>query len=102
MTTGEEVWKVYLAKCSDGSLYCGISKDVPARISKHNAGKGAKYTQSRRPVKLAAVSREMSKSDALKLEYSVKKQPAKDKLKVLKGQKEKNISFEGHNTKGCI
>lgn len=42
----------YLARCSDGSLYAGTCVDVKAREAKHNAGEGAKYTRSRRPVKI--------------------------------------------------
>jgi len=42
----------------------------------HNSGRGAKYTRSRRPVELVAASSEMTKSDALKLEYRVKQVPA--------------------------
>ena len=68
-------WIVYLVKCSDNSLYCGSTNDVNSRIEKHNAGKGAKYTQSRLPVELVAVSRELSKSDALSLEHYIKQQP---------------------------
>ncbi len=83
-------WKVYLLKCSDHSLYCGITNDIQARIAKHNAGKGAKYTQSRLPVELVAVSKEYSKSDALKLEYFIKQQPAGEKIEALK-QGRKNI-----------
>ena len=86
ITKEEDCWKVYLIKCADDSLYCGIAKDVTARIEKHNAGKGAKYTRFRCPVELAAVSMEMSRSDALKLESEIKKLPAKDKIKVLKEQ----------------
>ena len=79
-----ERWKVYLIKCADNTLYCGIAKDVASRIEKHNMGKGAKYTRSRLPVKLAAISDELSKSEALKLEHYVKKQSAEDKIRVLK------------------
>ena len=42
----------YLARCADGSLYCGSCVDIQARESKHNDGKGAKYTRSRRPIKI--------------------------------------------------
>ena len=42
----------YLARWSDGSLYAGTCLDVVARERKHNDGKGAKYTRSRRPVKI--------------------------------------------------
>ena len=77
-------WKVYLVKCADNSLYCGITNDITSRITKHNAGKGAKYTQSRLPVELMAASRELSKSDALTLEHYIKQQPAMEKIDVLK------------------
>ncbi|MHA2404361.1 MAG: GIY-YIG nuclease family protein [Candidatus Kariarchaeaceae archaeon] len=30
------VWKVYLVRCSDNSLYCGITNDINCRIRKHN------------------------------------------------------------------
>ena len=77
-------WKVYLVKCADNSLYCGITNDITARITKHNAGKGAKYTQSRLPVELMAASRELSKSDALTLEHYIKQQHAGEKIDALK------------------
>ena len=80
MTNVAETWKVYLVKCADSSLYCGIAKDVAERVEKHNASKGAKYTRSRLPVNLVAVSAEMSKSEALKLEAHIKKQPADEKV----------------------
>ncbi len=76
-------WRVYLIKCSDNSLYCGITNDIEARIAKHNAGKGAKYTQSRLPVELMVSSKKLSKSDALKLEYYIKQQPAGKKIEAL-------------------
>ena len=44
------VWHIYVLRCSDDSLYCGIALDVPRRISQHQNGKGAKYTRSRLPV----------------------------------------------------
>ncbi|HLC75636.1 MAG TPA: GIY-YIG nuclease family protein [Candidatus Peribacterales bacterium] len=40
----------YLARCSDTSLYSGSCIDLKAREAKHNEGKGAKYTRSRRPI----------------------------------------------------
>ena len=79
-------WVVYLLQCSDNSLYCGISNNVTRRVDAHNAGKGAKYTKSRRPVELVATSREMTKGDALKLEYGVRKLPANKKIKALEEQ----------------
>jgi len=78
-------WAVYLIRCSDESLYCGITNNLENRLEAHNSGKGAKYTRSRRPVELVAVSPEMTKSDALKLEFRVKQVPAGKKyLELIK------------------
>jgi putative endonuclease len=76
-------WKVYLVRCADNSLYCGITNDLNGRIEKHNTGKGAKYTQSRLPVALVAASRGLSKSAALRLEHYIKQQPARKKVEML-------------------
>ena len=82
-------WIVYLVRCSDNSLYCGISNDIKSRVIEHNSGKGAKYTRSRRPVELVSISDEMTKSEALKLEYRIKRLPADEKLVELTNDKEK-------------
>jgi len=72
-------WIVYLIRCSDESLYCGVTNNLKNRLIAHNSGRGAKYTRSRRPVELVAASPEMTKNDALKLEYRVKQVPASKK-----------------------
>lgn len=78
-------WVVYLVQCSDESLYCGITNNLENRLEAHNSGKGARYTRSRRPVTLVGTSSEMNRSDALKLEYRVKRVPAnKKKLELAK------------------
>jgi len=59
--------------CRDDSLYCGISVDVNQRLEKHNAGKGAKYTRSRRPCRLFAIWPADSQSDALRKEAAFKR-----------------------------
>ncbi len=76
-------WVAYIVRCSDNSLYCGISNDLKNRLVEHNTGKGAKYTRSRRPVKLVGVSSELTKSEALKLEYKIKQLPADRKIDEL-------------------
>ena len=73
---------VYLLRCVDGSLYCGSTNDLGARIVAHNAGKGAKYTRSRLPVTLAYFERAADKSAALKREYAVKRLPRAKKLQL--------------------
>ncbi len=68
-----DVWFVYLARCNDGTLYCGVARDVKERIAKHDAGKGARYTRGRGPLTVAAVRRCPSHGDALRLELAVKR-----------------------------
>lgn len=78
------MWYIYIVRCSDESLYCGITKDVLGRVKKHNTGKGAKYTRSRRPVSLVDFSPvSTSKSDALKIEYAFKRLSRKKKIDAL-------------------
>ena len=82
-------WIVYLIRCSDESLYCGITNNLKNRLEAHNSGKGAKYTRFRGPVELVAASHEMTKSDALKLEYRVKQVPASNKYLELTKEENK-------------
>ncbi|MBA3463766.1 MAG: GIY-YIG nuclease family protein [Deltaproteobacteria bacterium] len=65
-------WYVYVARCRDGSLYCGIARDVAARIADHDAGKGAKYTRGRGPLAVVLVRRCREKGGALRIEYAFK------------------------------
>jgi putative endonuclease len=44
---------VYLLRCADGSLYCGWTTDLRARLLAHGTGRGARYTRARLPVELA-------------------------------------------------
>lgn len=75
-------WTVYLLECSDGTMYCGITNDLDRRLKEHNFGKrGAKYTRSRRPVKIFGSFPASSRSDAQKSEMRIKKMKRKDKLR---------------------
>jgi putative endonuclease len=82
----EPSWKVYIIKCLDQTLYCGVTNDILNRINDHNIGKGAKYTKSRRPVSLKWYSKEMFKRDAYSLEYKIKQLPRYKKWQLIKGE----------------
>src|SRR5689334_11584759 len=69
------MWTVYVVRCSDDSLYVGITDDLEERIAKHNAGKGAKYTRARRPVELAFEWKTRSATRARRLEVALKRLP---------------------------
>jgi putative endonuclease len=77
-------WCVYILRCGDGTLYTGITNNIVKRLKTHRSGKGAKYTRGRLPLILEAYKVVGSKSEALKLEYKVKKQPKHKKLEFLK------------------
>ena len=76
------MWFVYLARCADGTLYCGIARDVAARIAEHDAGTGARYTRGRGPLTVLLVRRCRDKGRALRIEYAIKQltRDAKERL----------------------
>lgn len=81
----EKLWYMYVVSCSDESLYTGITTDVSRRIKEHNESKrGAKYTRSRRPVKLETTILFANRSDAQKAEYSFKQLSREKKLSFIK------------------
>jgi putative endonuclease len=82
-----EAWFVYLARCSDGSLYCGVAKDVAARLAQHDAGKGARYTRGRGPLALVAKRRCSSHGEALRLELAVKALSREEKERLANGRR---------------
>lgn len=79
-------WSVYLLKCADNSLYCGVTKDVDLRMIKHNRGKASKYTRARLPVEVVAVKSNLMKNEAFRLEYQIKKLPAHKKKSALENR----------------
>ena len=81
------MWWVYVLRCSDGSLYCGISNDVERRLRVHNAGKGSRYVRSRRPARLVFRLAFPTKSKALKAEYRFKRLPKKQKEIIVEEQR---------------
>ncbi len=78
-------WFVYVVGCRDGSLYTGISTDVDARVARHNTGAGARYTRSRRPVRLLYVERKRSRSNALRREAAIKALSRARKIELVGG-----------------
>jgi putative endonuclease len=77
------LWSVYLLKCCDNSLYCGVTNNIENRLEKHLQGRASKYTRSRLPVQLMAIHNDLSKQDAFKLEYLIKQLPAQKKIVAL-------------------
>ena len=73
----------YILECSDGTFYTGWSTDPERRLREHNSGAGARYTRSRRPVRLVYLEELPDKSSALKRERAIKALPRLKKLKLV-------------------
>ncbi|WOH35723.1 GIY-YIG nuclease family protein [Thalassotalea fonticola] len=78
-------WFVYLVRCADDSLYCGISTDVERRVGEHNSAsiKSAKYTRNRLPVTLVYFEECDDRSHASKREWAIKQLTRKKKLELI-------------------
>lgn len=75
----DRTWYLYLLHCRGGSLYTGITTDVDKRYAAHAAGKGARYTRSFPPERIALVLAFASKGEALAAEHTVKAMSAAQK-----------------------
>ncbi|HYG66739.1 MAG TPA: GIY-YIG nuclease family protein [Anaeromyxobacteraceae bacterium] len=80
-------WVVYVLRCGDGSLYTGATNDLDARLARHAAGRGARYTRSRLPVALVHVERAAGRGAALRREAAVKRLTRTEKLVLVAGAK---------------
>lgn len=81
----EAMWFVYMLRCSDSSLYTGITNDLERRVSRHNAGTASRYTRSRLPVELEYQEKQPSRSEALKREFEIKALSRKAKEALIAG-----------------
>ncbi len=73
----------YLVQCADGTFYCGWTNDLDARVRAHNEGKGAKYTKSRRPVRLVYYETFGTKAEAMRREAAIKRLSRAEKEKLV-------------------
>ena len=85
-----KIWYLYIVRCSDDTLYTGITTGLARRLNEHNTSKrGAKYTKARRPINLVYYELYQSRSNAQKAEHKFKK--------LTRKQKEKKIATGGLN-----
>jgi putative endonuclease len=78
-------WHLYLLECADGSVYTGIAVDVDARFAQHANGTGARYTRSRKPVRMLASFELADRASASRAEYWVKRLAPRDKRALAAG-----------------
>ncbi len=79
----EKQWGVYILACRDGTLYTGITDNLPRRLKAHNAGKGAKYTRGRGPVELRYWEICADHASALRREWEIKRLSRQEKLALI-------------------
>ncbi len=77
---------VYILRCADGTFYIGTARDIAKRVGVHNAGKGAKYTKPRLPVKVIYREGPMTVGKALRREYQLKQLTRLQKQAFIKGK----------------
>jgi putative endonuclease len=76
---------VYIVECADQTLYTGWTTNIERRLKAHNAGRGARYTQQRGPVRLIYQEELPDRGAALKRELQIKRMSRAEKLKLIEG-----------------
>jgi putative endonuclease len=79
-------WIVYLLRCRDGSLYAGITNDLPRRLARHRAGTASAYTRARRPLRLVYQERQPDRGAALRREAALRRLSRAGKLALVRGR----------------
>lgn len=87
---------VYIVECKDKSLYTGWTTHLRERIETHNAGRGAKYTRSRRPVRLVYWEVWQTKEEALRREAAIKKMSRSRKLQLIESGTQQKTGSAGN------
>jgi putative endonuclease len=73
----------YILQCADGTFYTGWTTDPERRVTQHNKGIGAKYTSTRRPVKLVYLETLSTRTEAMKRELAIKKMKRVQKIRLV-------------------
>lgn len=85
----QQTWHVYILRCADGTLYTGITTDLERRLEEHNTSdRGARYTRSRRPVRLAWSEEAENHAAASRREHGIRRLGRHGKLELLAGRGE--------------
>jgi putative endonuclease len=85
-----KAWVAYLLRCGDGSLYAGITNDLPRRLAAHRgkagASRGAKYTRKRGPFRLVWRQAAADRAEASRVEWRVKRLTRAEKLRLVRAR----------------
>ena len=92
LESGNPTYYCYILECADGSYYTGWTLDPSRRTAQHNAGRGSRYTRSRRPVKMVYLEKQPDRSSAMKREREIKALSRPEKLDLVRHTKG-SVSF---------
>ena len=81
------MYYTYMLRCSDNSIYTGMTSDLNKRTTEHITKRGAKYTKSHDVTKMEIAWKSKDKSLACKLEYQIKRLTKQQKEKIINGEK---------------
>ena len=73
----------YIVECVDGTYYTGWAVNPEKRVATHNNGRGARYTKTRRPVRLVYIEELPDRTSAMKREIAIKKMKREGKMKLI-------------------
>jgi len=76
---------VYILECADGTYYTGWTTNLDRRVAAHNAGRAARYTRIRRPVRLVYWEEQPDRASALRRELALKRLPRARKSALIAG-----------------
>jgi putative endonuclease len=74
---------VYIVLCADGTYYTGWATDVTRRVAAHNAGRGGRYTRTRRPVILVYQEAVPDRGSAMRREVAIKRYGREQKERLI-------------------
>ena len=74
---------VYIVLCADGTYYTGWAADVTRRVAAHNAGRGGRYTRTRRPVILVYQEAVPDRGSAMRREVAIKRYGREQKERLI-------------------
>ena len=86
-----------MVECVDGTFYTGWTTDPDRRVKVHNAGRGARYTRMRRPVKLVYVESQPDRNSAMKRERAIKLMTRQKKQELIQKMRGQETSYSGQN-----
>ena len=73
----------YIIRCKNNSLYTGYTTDIERRMKEHKQGINSKYTKAKGFEKLEIYFESNSKSEAMKVEYYIKRQSRSKKIWII-------------------